>query len=124
MRLFEGNQFGCALGNPKDVSFTVFDKGTSVFNAKALRRQVTMHFGKGPQADLLIYLPADSKKPSPLLLNIGSMANNQMVDDPGVKEGEIWSGEGKRVPAGKKSPFPKLDVMQFIERGYGFATIY
>jgi hypothetical protein len=124
MRLFEENQFGRALGNPKDVSFTVFDKGTSVFGGKARRRQVTIHFGKGPQADFLIYLPADSEQPSPLLLNIGFMANNQMVNDPGVKEGKIWSGEKKRVPAGKKSPFPKLDVMQFIERGYGFATIY
>lgn len=124
MRLFEENQFGRALGNPKDVSFTVFDNGTPVFEAKAVRKQVTIHFGKGPQADLLMYVPGGSEKPSPLLLNIGFMANNQMVNDPGVKEGEIWSGEKKRVPAGKKSPFPKLDVMQFIKRGYGFATIY
>ncbi len=124
VRLFEENQFGRALGNPQNVSFTVFDKGTSVFEGKALRKQVSIHFGKGPQADLLIYLPADSEKPSPLLLNVGFMANNQMVNDPGVKEGEIWSGERKRVPAGKKSPFPKINVMQFIERGYGFATIY
>ena len=51
VRLFEENQFGRALGNPEDVRFTVFDKGTPVFEAKALRKQVTIHFGKGPQAD-------------------------------------------------------------------------
>ena len=69
MRLFEANQFGRALGNPKDVSFVVFDKGTLVFEGEALRKQVTMRFGKGPPADLLIYLPANAEKPSPLLLN-------------------------------------------------------
>ena len=123
LRLLVENQFGQAMGNPVDVSFTVFDKGTPVFEGKALRKQVTMHFGKGPQADLLIYLPANAVKPSPLLLNIGFMANNQTVNDSGVKEGWTWNRERQRVPAGRESMFPKTDVMQFIERGYGFATV-
>jgi len=124
LRLFENNQFGRALGNPKDVSFTVFDKGTPVFEGKALRRQVAMSFGKGPVADLLIYLPAKGGKPAPLLLNIGFMPNCQMVSDPGVREGKVWNMEKQRVAAGHESPFPKIDVLQFIERGYGFATVY
>jgi hypothetical protein len=124
MLLFEENQFGRALGNPKDVHFTMFEKGASVFGGKALRKQVTIHFGKGPQADLLIYLPANTEIPSPLLLNISFLANNQTVDDPGVKEGKIWNSNKQRVPAAEGSPFPKIDVMQFIERGYGFATVY
>jgi len=123
LRLFEENQFGRATGNPKDVRFTVFDKGTRVFEGKALRRQITMHFGAGPQVDLLVYLPANAEKPSPLLLNIGFMANNQTVNDPGVKEGWTWNRDRQRVPAGRESMFPKTDVMQFIERGYGFATV-
>jgi len=123
MKLFEENQFGRAVGNPKDVRFTVFDKGTPAFEGKALRKQVTMHFGRGPEVDLLFYLPAKSEKPSPMLLNIGFTANNQTVDDPGVKVGEIWNRENQRVPAEGESIFPKTDVMQFIERGYGFATV-
>jgi hypothetical protein len=124
LRLLEDNQFGRPTGNPKDVHFEVFDSETAVFEGKARRRQVTILFGKGPRADLLIYLPAKGTKPSPLLLNIGFTANCQTVDDPGVKEGTIWNGERQRVAAGSRSPFPKLDVLQFIERGYGFATIY
>jgi hypothetical protein len=123
MRLFEEQQFGRALGNPNDVKFDVFDKGTPVFDGKALRKQVTMHF-KGPKADLLIYLPAEAEKPAPLLLNISFMANSQTVNDSGVREGKIWNRENQRVPAGRKSFFPGIDVMQFIERGYGFATVY
>jgi hypothetical protein len=123
LRLLVENQFGRAMGNPEDVSFTVFDKGTPVFEGKALRKQVTMLFGKGPQVDLLIYLPANAAKSSPLLLNIGFMANNQTVNDSGVKEGWTWNRERQRVPAGRESLFPKTDVMQFIERGYSFATV-
>ena len=123
LQLLVENQFGRALGNPEDIRFTAFDKGTPVFEGKALRRQITLQFGKGPQADLLVYLPANGGKPSPLLLNISFMANSQTVDDPGVKEGMAWNREKKRVPAGRESIFPKTDVMQFIERGYGFATV-
>lgn len=124
IRLLEENQFGKALGNPDDVKFTVFDKGTTVFDGKALRKQVTLHFGEDHDVDLLFYLPANAKKSSPILLNICFMANSQTVDDRGVKEGQVWNREHQRVPAGRSSFFPKIDVMQFIERGYGFATVY
>lgn len=123
LQLLVENQFGRALGDPKDIYIEVFDGDSLVFGRKALRRQVTIHFGKGPEVDLLLYLPAKAKKPSPLLLNISFMANSQTVDDPGVKEGMTWNREKKRVPAGRESIFPKIDLMQFIERGYGFATV-
>ena len=123
MRLFEENQFGRAVGDPRDVSFEVFDKGTPVFGGKALRRQVTMHFRRKLQVDLLIYLPANAKGPSPLLLNIGFMANSQTVDDPGIGRDTGLNRKKQQGPAGKGFSFPKTNVMQFIERGYGFATV-
>lgn len=124
IRLLEDEQFGRAVGNPGDVTFEIFEKYTPVFDKKALRSQVTIRFGKGVKAELLIYLPAGSGGPSPLILNIGFFANSQTVDDPGIKQGTVWNMEKKRVPAGNDSPFPKTDVMQFINRGYGFATVY
>jgi hypothetical protein len=124
VKLMEENQFGRALGNPEDMSFMIFEKGTPVFKGEAVRKQIIMLFGEGVKVDLLIYLPANRTKPSPLLLNIGFFANCQTVNDPGVKEATIWNREGQRVPAGHDSPFPKTDVMQFIERGYGFATVF
>lgn len=124
LKILEDNQFGKAIGNPKDVKFTVFDKGTPVFEGKALRKQITMKFGNDIEADLLLYLPANIGKPSPLLMNISFMANSQTVDDTGIKEGFIWNREKQRVPAGQNSRFPKMDVMKIIERGYGYATVY
>jgi hypothetical protein len=76
---------------------------------------------------LLIYLPAaaiNAKKKVPLLFNLSFAGVNQIVDDPGVRVGEIWGREGKKVKADKPSPFGKMNVEQFIDAGFGFAAVY
>src|ERR1022692_1382708 len=73
VRLFEENQYGRAPGRPAAMSFDVFDKGTPALDGKAIRRQVTIYFSAdkaGPKMDLLVYLPAASRAPVPLLLNL------------------------------------------------------
>src|ERR1022692_4792969 len=100
VRLFEENQYGRSPGRPAAMSFDVFDKGTPALDGKAIRRQVTIYFSAdkaGPKMDLLVYLPAASRAPVPLLLNIGFSANSSTVNDPGVKVGR---SEERRV--GKK----------------------
>ena len=126
LRLFEENQFGKAPSKPADMSFNVFDKGTPAFGGKAIRKQVTVYFTKDTsdyKMDLLIYLPANAAKPSPLLLNLSFSTNNNTVNDPGVKAGMIWSKNGTRVPS-TASSFGKLNVEQFISQGIGVATVY
>ena len=60
-----------------------------------------------------------------MLLNISFSAYNQLTDDPGVKVGEIWNRDGKKVRADGAAGFGgKLDIEQFIEAGIGFATVY
>jgi hypothetical protein len=127
VRLFEENQFGRSPGRPAGMSFDLFDKGTPALDGKAIRRQVTIHFSpdkKGPKMDLLLYLPADANKPVPLLLNLSFTANSNAVDDPGIKPGEIWNREKKRVPAPKDGRFGRLKVLPFLEQGFGVATVY
>lgn len=127
VRFFEEDQFGRCPERPAGMSFDVFDKGTPAFDGKAIRRQVTIHFskdGNGPKVDVLMYLPADIQKPVPLLLNLSFIANSTMVDDAGVKQGEIWNREKKKVPAPANSRFPKLDVPRIVAQGIGVATAY
>ncbi len=127
VRLFEQNQYGRAPAKPADLWFEVFDKGTPAFDGLAIRRQVTIHFTKdsaGPKADLLLYLPASATKPVPVLLNAGFSANSSAVDDPGVKQGEIWGRDKKRVPAAQGRGFGKLNVPAFMKEGFGLATLY
>ena len=126
VRLFEENQFGRSPGRPAAMSFEVFDKGTPAFDGKAIRRQVKVYFSankSGPKMDLLMYLPAQAAKPVPLLLNLSFSANSSVVDDPGVKPGEIWNREKQRVaaPAGG---IGRLNVLPWIEHGFGLATVY
>ncbi len=127
VKLFEENQYGRSPGRPAAMSFDVFDKGTPAFDGKALRRQVTVYFSAdkaGPKMDLLVYLPAGAAKPVPLLLNLSFSANSSVVDDPGVKPGEIWGRDKKRVPAASGRSFGKLNVLPFLEKGIGVATVY
>lgn len=128
LKLFEENQYGRTPGRPADMSFDVFDKGTAGFEGKAVRRQVTIYFGKdksGPKMDLLLYLPADSKSPVPVLLNAGFSANNLAVGDPGVKVGSSFDPVKKeRIPATPgKFNFGGIDVLPIIEKGFGLATV-
>jgi hypothetical protein len=127
VRLFEEKQFGRSPGRPDGMSFDVFDKGTPALEGKAVRRQVTVYFSRdktGPKMDLLIYLPAGARKPVPLLLNVGFSANSSAVDDPGIKPGEVWGRDKKKVPAPKGMNFGRLRVEPFLARGIGVATVY
>jgi len=127
VKLFEEIQFGKMPPRPAGMRFNVFDKGTPAFNGKAIRKQVTVYFTKDTsqyKMDLLIYLPAKTKKAVPLLLNISFAANNRLTDDPGVKTGYIWTREGKKIKAGEPSRFGKMDIEQFIDAGIGFACVY
>ncbi len=127
VRLFEENQFGKAPGKPAGMRFDVFDKGTPAFGGKALRKQVTIRPLKGDpehKIDVVIYLPANSTKPVPLLLSISFAAPNQIIDDSGIKVGEIWNQQGQKVKADQPSRFGKMNVEQFIDAGFGFATFY
>ena len=126
VRLFEENQYGRVPARPKAMSFEVFDKGTPALDGKALRRQVTIYFyadKNGPKVDLLLYLPAEARKPVPMLLNISFSPNSSTVDDPGVKPGEMWGRDKKRVPA-PQGGIGRLNVVPFLEAGFGVATMY
>jgi hypothetical protein len=127
VRLFEENQFGRSPERPADMSFDVFDKGTPALDGKALRRQVTIYFSRnksGPKMDLLIYLPANARKPVPIFLNLSFTANSSAVDDPGIKPGEVWGRDKKRGPAPKGPTIGRLDVAPFLAQGIGVATVY
>jgi hypothetical protein len=124
VKLFEEDQFGKMPPRPADMHFDVFDKGTEVLNGKAIRKQVRVYFTKDTdhKMDLLIYLPK-TNQPSPLLLIINFFANSSVVNDPGVRQGFVWTREGKKLPASSAS-FGKINIDTFITQGIGIATVY
>jgi hypothetical protein len=128
VRLFEEIQYGRAPGRPDALRFEVTEAGTPALDGKAIRRQVTVHFTRdtaGPKMDLLLYLPADARGPVPLLLHASFSPNATTVVDSGVRPGQMWSRDGKRVPAPAARPGPgRLDVLPFLAQGIGVATVY
>jgi hypothetical protein len=131
-KLIEDNWFGRAPGRPKDMTFEVVEADGKAFGGKAIRRQVTIYFTKdrsGPKMDLLLYLPAKAKGPSPVFLNMSFFANNLAVADPDVKVGRRWDAKSKTQVAAEppanaatKAGARGLRVEEFIDHGIGIAT--
>ncbi|WP_223275983.1 hypothetical protein [Algoriphagus aquimarinus] len=120
-------QYGKTPPAPKSIAYEVFEKESDALNGKAIRRQVRIYLTENSKAhpmDLLIYLPKNSIEKTPIFFTISFTANNQTVDDPGVRVGEIWNKEGKKVKADQPGMFRATNVEQFIDAGYGFATVY
>ncbi len=127
LKLFEEIEYGKMPGCSADMRFNVFEKGTPALNGKAIRKQATVYFTKDTsdhKMNLLIYLPANATKPSPLILCVSFVANNQAVDDPAVPIGYVWTREGQKIKADQPSRFARANVEQFIDAGIGYATVY
>jgi len=128
VRLFEENEYGSSPGRPAGMAFDVVEKDAPAFEGTALRRQVTIRFSKdagAPKLDLLIYVPAAARKPVPLLLSISFSANSNTVkDDPGVRVGEVWGRDHKKVPANQGRSFGGTNVKRLLDAGFGFAAFY
>lgn len=134
VRLFEDNEYGRSPGRPSDMSFDVFDKGTPAYDGTAIRKQITVYLTadkNGPKFDLLLYTPANAKGPVPVLLQLGFGPNSSAVDDPGVRQGLVWTKDHQHIPAPPRrqapgdSPTPRpggLPVPRLLREGYGVAT--
>jgi len=127
LKEIEEIQFGKMPPPPSDISFKIVDEGKTAFEGKAIRKQVTIYFTEDTtdhKMDLLLYIPAEATGPVPLFFNVSFVANSQVADDPEVKVGKIWNREGQKILADQPSRFPKINIEQFVEAGFGFATVY
>ncbi|MEN2281631.1 acetylxylan esterase [Algoriphagus sp. SE2] len=120
-------QYGKTPPAPKSIKYDIYEKKGEAFNGKAIRKQVRIYLtenSKPHPMDLLIYLPKNSSNKTPIFFTISFTANSQTVDDPEVRIGEIWNREGQKVKADQPSRFRPTNAEQFIDEGYGFATVY
>jgi hypothetical protein len=129
MKAFETQQFGRVPSRASGTRFDVVEKDTPTLEGAALRRQVRITLSSDPTApriDLLVYLPANANGPVPMLLNVSFNPNSLTVDDPAVKQGDMWDREKRaRVPANANGrPVTKLNVTPFLAAGFGVATLY
>ena len=129
LHLFEENVYGRRPGRPKDMHFEVFDVDRHALGGKAIRKQVTIYFSAkkdGPKEDVLIYLPAEAKKPVPLILSLNFSGNHRIIDDTAIRLAMVWdrTTKTKSQAAENTRGTSKWPVEKLLERGIGLATIY
>lgn len=133
--LFRKHVYGRSPGKPADLAFEPFDLDAHALNDKAVRKQVTIRFGKQPHAvamDLLMYLPAEKRgEPVPVFLILNFTGNHAVHADPGVRLSTQWMRDKqpgvvdhRSTEASRGSASSRYPIEQILARGYGFATIY
>jgi len=130
LELFAANLYGHSPRPPKHIQFDVFDTDKNALGGKAIRKQVTIYFSakkNGPKEDVLIYIPAGSRAPVPMILSLNFTGNQSVVADPGIKLATVWDSKTHTPhPASNESRGHdhEFEVEKILAHGYGFATIY
>jgi hypothetical protein len=137
LRLFETHVYGKTPRpeTPIPISHEVVSEDSNALGGKAVRREVSIKFGEGPDAphiDLLIFLPKDASKeePAPAFLGLNFDGNHAVSHDPDVRIPTSWmrEGQGKAVvdhratEGGRGSKADRWCVEKVVGRGYALAT--
>ena len=127
LAMFETLEFGRAPARPAGQRFEIFERSAPALGGKALRRQVMIHLARDPAApkiQLVEYLPANARRPVPMVLMIGFSAPSGMIDDPGIRPSLVWDPATKQKVAATPSPMGKFDPRPFLDAGFGVTTYY
>ena len=129
LQLFETNVYGHNPGPPARVRFHVFDLDRHALDGKAIRKQVRIDFPTprgDAHADLLLYIPAASARPVPVILALNFRGNQSVDSDPGIKLATAWSEKPParhEAPESSRGSDKNFEVAKVLARGYGFATV-
>ena len=121
LELFRSEVYGRRPGRPKALRFEVTKKDEDALGGKARRREVRIHFTSeenGPSMNMLLYLPAKAKGPTPAFLGLNFRGNPTVSKDPGI----TLRKSDKESDRGKSSGRWQADMV--IDRGYALATIW
>ncbi len=133
LKLFQDHVYGRSPGKPEGMKFQIAESSRNALGGKAIRKQVTVLFNgqeDGPKMSILLYLPADAKKPSPMFLGLNFAGNHATTDDPAVFIPQGWMRPGPGVEnnrateAGRGVSAARWPYEMMLNRGYGVATVY
>lgn len=136
LRLCEEQMYGRSPARPDGMRFEVHETHVPALDGKAVRSQVTIHFGPAkddPKMDLLLYLPASAKGPVPVFLGYNFFGNQSVCADPGIRISAEWiaphssvSGivSNRATDVSRGADGARWPVKTILRRGYGMATVY
>ena len=129
--MFANQVYGNAPPRPEKLLSEVFEQAT-VFDGKAERRQIRIHFGPNktaPHMDMLVYTPKSTPRPAAFLA-LNFRGNHSVDADPAIRLSESWmrSGPGVRnnraTEDSRGAAASRWPIRRIVERGYAVATIY
>ncbi|CAG4992438.1 Carbohydrate esterase [Dyadobacter sp. CECT 9275] len=117
---------------PPRIAVTSVDQ--KALNGKAIRKQITVFFSQKdkPKIDILLYLPAGTRKPFPVFLALNFEGNHSVCADSGITISQRWMRYDKvrgienhyATAASRGSRAERWPVEEILQRGYGLATVY
>ncbi len=133
LRLFETNVYGRSPRRAGGMRSKVTSADVHAFNAKAIRKEVSIYFSDddaGPRMDLLLYVPKAAPKPVPVFLGLNFGGNQTVANDPRITMSEAWMRDGPGVTdhrateATRGSAAGRWPIEKILDRGYAVATAY
>lgn len=130
--LFERHVFGRSPALPAKTDAVVADEDENALDGRALRREVTVRFGRdAPRLNLLLYLPKTST-PCPVILGPNFLGNHTVHPDPAIRLPEISFvagmdvalAEGRATDASRGLQADRWPIERIVERGYAVATFF
>ncbi len=134
LRLFEEHVYGKSPAPPEGMSFAVRSVDENAISGKAIRKEIVVRFSEDPDApsmDILLYLPKEARRPTPIFLGLNFYGNHTICPDPGITLSDRWMRENtshatvdNRATEASRGTSTRWPVEMILGRGYGLATIY
>jgi hypothetical protein len=129
---YETEVFGRSPARPAKPNFEVLSVDPAALGGKAERKMITLYFGgkTNPRMNLLVYLPAGTKRPTPVFLGLSFGPIHAISNDPGVPLQEVWVRDPATKQWGKRAAEQKArgaeaqrwQVEKILAAGYGLAV--
>lgn len=132
LKLFNENVYGSFPDGPKSTRFEVLDE-RRIMNGKAIARQVRIFFGTSLEfMDMLLFIPANVKRPVPVFIGLNFMGNHTVLSDSWIPMTSRWVSNNtaygitdhKTTDASRGAQSSRWCVEMVIDAGYGLATAY
>jgi len=125
LELFRQHVYGRSPGAPENIDFDIYEQGQT---GSAVRKQITITVTAGKKSqrlDMVMFLPTEAKKPTPVFLLLNFKGNHAISPDSAIEQpkSEIPArySPPEKFRGEAKDRFP---IEAIVARGYGVATIY
>lgn len=136
LELFSAEVYGrTPAGMPPKMRWETTSVDRNALHGRATRKEVTLHFGPGPdgpQLHLLIYQPNAGTAPYPAFLGLNYFGNNCVSPDPAIELSTAWMRTSPEFGIVNNHATEKTrgvhayrwDIETVIARGYATVTAY